>query len=131
MAWNIVGEIESALLSDMRAVELSTFKIANMNRPVTEGLDQVFIDMVASDGTPGLSLANQFSPTSVESMQVKRVFDPDSPAADADGYVQYMDVDLAQEMIEITMHKRSYELGVKLFNSARSMTQSALQIGRR
>ena len=76
-----------------------------MNRPVSGDLDHVFIDMASGTGAPRVSLANELSPASVEQMSLKRVFDPGSPAADADGYVQYMDVDLAQVPLAVD-HRR-------------------------
>ena len=129
--WGVVEQIESGLLRDMQAVELATFKIANMNRPVIAGGDDVFIEMVvASEASEQFSIVDKASDASLERIPLKQVFEPESPLADENGFVQYMDVDLAKEMIEITLHKRSYELGVKLFNSAKSMSEKALSIGK-
>ena len=90
----------------------------------------MFIDLVAAGGDGQFSIVNKSSAASLERIPLKSVFEPESPLADSHGFVQYMDVDLAKEMIEITLHKRSYELGVKLFNSTRSMNQKALTIGK-
>lgn len=127
---NVIEIIEAGLLSDMRAVELATFKISNMNRAVQGTGGEVFVDLLSASNGTGFTLSSTPSATAVESIPLKSVYQPGSPVADPNGFVQYLDVDLAAEMIEITLHKRSYELGVKLFNTAKSMSEKALEIGR-
>ena len=126
----LINQIEALLINDMRAVELAAFKIANANRPL-QGVDsEVFVDRLnASDGGEFVLTPTQTS-EQAERVAIKRVYQPESPSADASGYVDYMDVDLAHEMIQINLHKRSYELGVRLFNSAKSMSEAAMNIGK-
>ena len=128
--WSVIEIIESGLLNDMRAVELATFKISHMNRAVEGTGGEVFVDLLSPGDGAGFTLSSVPSANAVESIPLKSIYQPGSPVADRNGFVQYLDVDLAAEMIEITLHKRSYELGVKLFNSAKSMTEKALEIGR-
>jgi hypothetical protein len=128
--WSVIEVIETGLVRDMQAVELATFKISNMNRAIDGSGGEVFVDLLSPGNGSGFTLTNTPSASAIESVPLKNVYQPNSPVADMNGYVQYMDVDLAAEMIEITLHKRSYELGVKLFNSAKAMSEKALDIGR-
>jgi len=125
----LINQIEALLTYDRRAVELAAFKIANANRPLSNIGSEVFLERMA-DGTDQFQLVAAAESPQAERMEVRRVYQPDSPGADADGFVPYLDVDLAHEMIQINLHKRSYELGVRLFNSAKSMSEKALSIGK-
>ncbi len=60
----------------------------------------------------------------------KRVYQPDHPDADEQGYVSLPNVDLLREMADLNMITRSYEANANAFNSAKSMYQKALEIGR-
>lgn len=127
---DLVNQIEALLINDMRAVELATFKIANANRPLQGVGSEVFLDRLGGASAEQFVLSSAPGSDEAERVGVKRVYQPESPGADADGYVDYMDVDLAHEMIQINLHKRSYELGIRLFNSAKSMSESAMNIGK-
>nr|WP_256477407.1 MULTISPECIES: flagellar basal body rod C-terminal domain-containing protein [Chromobacterium] len=59
----------------------------------------------------------------------RKVLEPSSPLADAQGYVQYAGVNTLEEMFALTMAVRSYEANVTAFNAGRSMMQKALEIG--
>ena len=53
------------------------------------------------------------------------------PAADANGMVQYANVNLVDEMTTLMTATRAYEANVRALNAARSMAQKALEIGAR
>ncbi|MEO0575458.1 MAG: flagellar basal body rod C-terminal domain-containing protein [Pseudomonadota bacterium] len=126
---NAIDYVQASLLYNMQAVEVSTFKVANMNRPVQSSGDSVFIEMTLNNGGRALEITNGQSVQSVAEVDLKSVYQPDSPDADENGFVQMMDIDLAQEMVHMSLHKRAYELGVKMFNTHASMRESALRIG--
>lgn len=60
----------------------------------------------------------------------KTVYDPHHPDADAEGYVQYPNVDITRELINMMSASRSYEANVTLLNATKSMAAKALEIGR-
>lgn len=126
----LINQIEALLLNDMRAVELASFKIANANRPLQDVGSELFLDRLNSGGAEQFVLSSAQGSDQAERVAVRRVYQPESPSADDAGFVDYLDVDLAHEMIQINLHKRSYELGIRLFNSAKSMSESALNIGK-
>ncbi len=59
-----------------------------------------------------------------------RVHEPDHPDADADGYVQYPNVDVGTEMTNALSATRSYQASVSVIDAAKQMAERALEIGR-
>ncbi|MBN4054135.1 flagellar basal body rod protein FlgC [Nitrospira defluvii] len=60
----------------------------------------------------------------------KRVFQPNHPGADAEGYVEYPNINAMEEMVNMISALRSYEANITVLKSARSMAAKALEIGR-
>lgn len=60
----------------------------------------------------------------------RRVYDPSHPDADKDGYVNYPNVNVVQEMVDMISATRSYEANVTALNSIKNMAAKALEIGR-
>lgn len=59
-----------------------------------------------------------------------RVYDPNHPDADEEGFVAYPNVNLATEMTDMLSATRSYEANVTVFNALKSMATNALELGR-
>lgn len=57
-----------------------------------------------------------------------RVYDPAHPDADVDGFVEYPNVDIAQEMVSLMEARRGYEANATAFEAMKSMLQRALEI---
>jgi flagellar basal-body rod protein FlgC len=57
-------------------------------------------------------------------------YDPGHPNADADGNVAYPNVNVVEEMVDMITASRAYEAGVTALNTAVSMAERALSIGR-
>lgn len=58
----------------------------------------------------------------------KRVYLPDHPDANAEGYVMMPNVDIAKEMIDMISASRSYEANVTVLNASKAMMMKALEI---
>lgn len=58
------------------------------------------------------------------------VYDPSHPDADEDGYVMYPNVNTVTEMTNLIDASRAYEANVTAFNGTKSMTMTALEIGK-
>ncbi len=69
-----------------------------------------------------------------ESTPVRLVYDPSHPDAikvgPKKGYVEYPNVDIVSEMVDMIAASRSYEANSQVIQGAKSMFQSAMQIGR-
>jgi flagellar basal-body rod protein FlgC len=60
----------------------------------------------------------------------KRVYEPDHPDADIEGFVEYPDIDPVTEMADMLSATRAYEASVTTLNAAKGMALKALEIGR-
>ena len=56
------------------------------------------------------------------------VYDPDHPDARPDGYVEYPNVDVVTEMVDMLAASRSYQANLAAFSVARDMARSALDL---
>jgi flagellar basal-body rod protein FlgC len=61
---------------------------------------------------------------------MRKVFDPNHPDADVDGYVTYPNVNVVQEMTDLIDATRSYEANVTAFNATKNMALKGLEVGR-
>ncbi len=57
------------------------------------------------------------------------VYDPGHPDADGEGYVEYPNVNVVTEMVNLMTASRAYEAGVATIESVKTMARSALKIG--
>ncbi len=58
----------------------------------------------------------------------RTVYEPGHPDADVDGYVEYPNIDLAVEMVNLVAAQRAYEANVAVVVSGKRMVQKALEI---
>ncbi|MEJ7137834.1 flagellar basal body rod protein FlgC [Amphibiibacter pelophylacis] len=57
----------------------------------------------------------------------KRLYEPQNPAADTQGYVTYSNVNAIEEMTNMISASRAYQNNVEVMNTARSMMSKTLQ----
>jgi flagellar basal-body rod protein FlgC len=62
---------------------------------------------------------------------LKKVFQPEHPDADIDGYVRYPNVNVITEMVNMLTALRSYDANVTAMDASKSMALKALEIGLR
>ncbi len=80
---------------------------------------------VQADGSAGVRV----STISEDNTPGRRVHDPKHPAADAEGYVTFSNVNAVEEMVNMISASRSYQNNVEVMNTARSLLLKTLQIG--
>jgi flagellar basal-body rod protein FlgC len=59
----------------------------------------------------------------------RRVLEPNSPQADADGYVTYSNVNSVEEMVNMISASRSYQNNIEVMNTAKTLLMKTLQMG--
>jgi flagellar basal-body rod protein FlgC len=59
----------------------------------------------------------------------RRVFNPQHPSADAEGYVTHSNVNPVEEMVNMISASRSYQNNVEVMNTAKSLLLKTLQMG--
>lgn len=60
----------------------------------------------------------------------RRVYDPSHPDAGDDGYVNYPNINVVNEMVDMITATRAYEANITAINAAKTMALKALEIGR-
>src|SRR5688572_27802372 len=58
------------------------------------------------------------------------VYEPGHPDANAEGYVEYPNVNAVEEMVNMITASRAYEAGITSIDTVKRMARSALDIGR-
>jgi flagellar basal-body rod protein FlgC len=76
------------------------------------GVSKVGVERLVRDPRPGML-----------------VHDPEHPDANAEGYVQYPNVDVVEEMVNMITASRAYEAGVSSIESIKGMANAAIKIG--
>lgn len=61
---------------------------------------------------------------------LKRVYEPNHPDADEEGYVSYPDINVVEEMTNMLSAMRAYEANVSTITTSKSMYTKALEIGK-
>lgn len=96
-------------------------------------LDPVFASSPVAPGSfdPVLRAVNEVRLTGVrpDTMPGQLVYEPGHPDANAQGYVQYPNVNIVTEMVNLMTASRAYEAGVSSIESIKAMARSALKIG--
>jgi flagellar basal-body rod protein FlgC len=72
----------------------------------------VRVSTISEDQTPG-----------------RRVHDPKHPAADAEGYVTYSNVNPVEEMVNMISASRSYQNNIEVMTTAKTLLLKTLQMG--
>jgi flagellar basal-body rod protein FlgC len=81
--------------------------------PVLRKVETVEVSAVRPDQTPG-----------------QMVYEPGHPDANGEGYVEYPNVNVVTEMVNMMTASRAYEAGVTSIESIKAMARAALRIGK-
>ncbi len=63
-----------------------------------------------------------------QASSTKLVHDPNHPDANEDGYVEYPDVEIVNEMVDMMAASRAYEANTVAISTAKKMAETALDI---
>jgi flagellar basal-body rod protein FlgC len=83
--------------------------------------------MGTPDGVPGAGV--RVSGVTENDAPGRKVHDPNSPSADADGYVTYSNVNAVDEMVNMISASRSYQNNIEVMNTAKTLLMKTLQMG--
>jgi flagellar basal-body rod protein FlgC len=62
--------------------------------------------------------------------QPQKVLDPGHPDADAEGYVSYPNINVADEMVDMILANRAYQANATVFETSKDLAEKALELGR-
>lgn len=96
-------------------------------------LDPVFravpLEGAAHDPTLRRVSLVQMTGTRADATPGQLVYEPGHPDANAQGYVEYPNVNVVTEMVNLMTATRAYEAGVTSIESLKSMARAAIKIG--
>lgn len=121
-----------AAASGMRAqsarMRLSSENIANADTP---GYRRKTVTFEETFNSTRDARAVKTGSVNLDRSELERVYDPSHPMAGADGYYESSNVDLMIEIADAREANRSYEANLKMFDQARQMASSLLNLLRR
>jgi flagellar basal-body rod protein FlgC len=88
-----------------------------------------FQTVLMGQGTPEAAAGVRVSTIREDQTAGRRVHDPKHPAADAEGYITYSNVNAVEEMVNMISASRSYQNNVEVMNTARTLLMKTLQLG--
>jgi flagellar basal-body rod protein FlgC len=138
----------SAMKAQMMRMEVHSSNIANINSTRTPEGGPYRRKQVVFEETPiknesfeevlrGAS-GNQPLGSGVEAVAVvedpspfRKKFDPNHPDAGPDGFVEFPNVDIVSEIVDIQESARSYEANISVILAAKNMIAKTFEIGRK
>jgi len=130
----------SGLTAERSRMNLIAGNLANARTTKTEDgtpykrLDPVFVakPVVPHSADPVMAAVRTVEVAEVrpDPSPGQRVYDPGHPDADETGYVEYPNVNVVSEMVNMMAATRAYEAGVTSIESLKSMARAAIKIGR-
>lgn len=122
----------AAAASGMRAqaarLRLSSENIANVDTP---GFHRKTVSFEETFDSANDTRAVATGPLQLSKAELHRVYDPSHPMAGPDGYYDSSNVDLVVEIADAREASRSYDANLRMFDQARQMAASLLELLRR
>lgn len=105
-------------------------KMVDLAPKTNESFDN-FLQAAIGTVSPGTEQGVRVTAIRDDSTPFRRVYNPEHPDADKDGYVFLPNVDTMKEMVDMISASRAYEANVTALNAAKSMMLKALDINGR
>ena len=129
MTFDAIGIAGTGLTLHRKWLDAVSDNIANINTVKPTDGDAFlarYIIAQEGDGNSGVFVTG----SAFGDAEGRLVYSPDHPMADAEGYVRYPDIDLAEQMGQLIMAQRGYQANAAVVDRAKETYQAALQIGR-
>lgn len=137
-AYSALEIAASGLSAERTRMSTIASNLANARTTRTEGggpytrIDPIFRAVpVENEGAVGRSASIvQVDGIQSDTRPPQRVYEPGHPDANEQGYVEYPNVNVVEEMVNMITASRAYEAGVASIESVKAMARSALGIAR-
>jgi flagellar basal-body rod protein FlgC len=123
-----LGLSASGMEAQARRLRHVTENVANADTPGYRRKTIAFHEAVRDGRVTG---AVATGPVRLDPRELLRVYDPAHPLADDTGHYDGSNVDLVIEIADAREAQRSYEANLRMFDQARKMSQSLLELLRR
>ena len=122
------GISASAMAAQANRLRLLSENIANADTPGYRRKLTTFEQVVESGRETGRI---KMGSVKLDQSELERIFNPSHPLANGDGYLEGSNVSLVVEIADAREAQRSYEANLRMFDQARKMRSSLLDILRR
>ena len=128
-AFNLLRIADESLGAHQTWMDALGNNIANVNtyEPTSGSAFQAQYPIFQSDPNGGVRVSG----VAESDAQGREVSMPDSPLADANGYVRAPEVDMSSEMSQLIMAQRGFQASVQVTKSAQDIYTAALSIGQK
>lgn len=117
----------SGMTAERARMDVIAVNLANANSVRVNGQEPYRRrQVVLSQAEEGVEVAGIIADES----SLRRVYEPGHELADAEGFVEYTNVEPVMEMVDMISATRAYEANIAAFNAAKGMESAALGIGR-
>ena len=125
---NSTATSASGMRAQSERLRFISENIANADTPGYRRKATTFEDVVDAGQKTGQV---KTGPVELDQSELERVYDPAHPLADARGYYEGSNVELVIEIADAREAQRSYEANLRMFDQARKMRLSLLELLRR
>ena len=127
--FNVSGSAISAQSQRLNVVASNMANADAVAGPDGQGYKarQVVFQTVPMDGEASSGV--KVSAITESNDPLRRVYNPQHPSADADGYVTQSNVNPVEEMVNMISASRSYQNNVEVMNTAKTLLLKTLQLG--
>ncbi|MCL4165420.1 UNVERIFIED_CONTAM: hypothetical protein GTU68_015014 [Idotea baltica] len=125
---NALSVSASGLKAQAQRLRHVSENIANTDTPGYRRKTISFETALGGEGTPGTVKTGRVH---LDKSALTKIHDPSHPMADATGHYQGSNVNLVIEIADAREAQRSYEANLKMFDQARQMSSSLLELLRR
>ncbi|MFO7787556.1 MAG: flagellar basal body rod protein FlgC [Halospina sp.] len=125
----------SSNLANAETASSSTGDVYRARKPVFSAIQADMMDQGGGVQNAGFS-RNELESAGVQvdgivesDVELEQRYQPDHPKANDEGYVFYPNVNMVEEMADMTSASRSFQTNVEVMNTAKSMMQRIMTLG--
>ena len=122
----------SAMTAQSMRLNAVASNLANADSVVAEDGQPYRAKQVVFDAKPmggPESMGEQVTQVVESAAPLRLVFEPNNPAANADGYVEMPNVNVVEEMVDMISASRAYQNNVEVMNTSKEMLLATLKLG--
>ncbi|MGZ4461023.1 MAG: flagellar basal body rod protein FlgC [Nocardioidaceae bacterium] len=126
--FDVLGIAGSGMAMHQTWLDCLSYNIANINTATPTSGAAFQAQYAMAQAVPGGGV--RVSGIAYGDPQGRVVYQPDSPMADAKGYIRMPDTDLASEMSQLIMAQRGFQAQASVVRNQQDVYSSALSIGK-